>query len=85
LVESASRLHEYANEPLELLIVEDILDFVLPSQVREMLGYLVNAISVFHQFRSVQLASIIPLKTLEHRDLAGLPISQLSNVVIDWS
>jgi hypothetical protein len=40
LIESASRLHEYIE-------VEDLLDFVLPSQVQGILAYLINAVSVF--------------------------------------
>jgi hypothetical protein len=64
LVEAACRLHEHANEPLELLIVEDILDFVLPSQVQAMLGYLVNGISVFPTARLV--VTLTPRSDREH-------------------
>jgi hypothetical protein len=47
LIESAARLHEYAEEPLELLIVEDLLDFVHPFQVHGTVALLINAVSVF--------------------------------------
>jgi hypothetical protein len=47
LIESASRLHEYFDEQLELLIVEDLLDFVHPLQAQGALACIANAVSVF--------------------------------------
>jgi hypothetical protein len=47
LIESAARLHEYADQPLELLIVEDLLDFVHPFQAHGTVALLINAVSVF--------------------------------------
>jgi hypothetical protein len=47
LMESIARLHLYLAEPLEVLIVEDILDLVHPSQVHPIIGQIISSLSVF--------------------------------------
>jgi hypothetical protein len=51
LVQSAARLHLHLNEPLELLIIEDLLDFVNSASVHSVLAIIMNAISVFPSCR----------------------------------
>ena len=49
LIDACARIHEYHGQPLELLVVEDICDFLLPGpvQVHAMISLFSNAISVF--------------------------------------
>jgi hypothetical protein len=47
LLEACSSLHKFQDEPLELLIVEDILDYVRSYQVHAAIAHIKNAISVW--------------------------------------
>ena len=49
LIDACSRLHEFAGQPLELLVVEDLGDLLPPgpAQISTMVSFLSNAISVF--------------------------------------
>ncbi|OHT07515.1 hypothetical protein TRFO_05130 [Tritrichomonas foetus] len=53
LIQIASGLHIYQDQPLELLVVEDLLEFVPAIHANAMISLFLNAISVFPTCRFI--------------------------------
>lgn len=80
LIQIASRLHLFQDQELELLVVEDILEFVSPQQANFIISLFLNALTVFPNCRFI--VTMTPKKDVRISNLR-IPMTHYVNTYSD--